>query len=502
MANVQGEQNIDEKDRLISGDFTSENIKKIFSESSDIVHRDIFIKDREELKVTLFYVDGMADQKMISDNIIFPLARSRWYEDCKTQQQAYDLSVNGGVETSSVKTVKNLKEAIDLMLVGMTILVFDKIKDGFVVNTIGFIDKRSISAASEENTYRSGKDSFVETLRTNTATLRKKIKSHNFVIEEDNVGRQANTHYAIAYMYNICNNEFITTLKERIAAIDQDKVMTIQDIYTNVVKEKYVPFPTAVITEKADVCCMSIMEGKIAVIIDELPYALLLPAVFGDFFQTASDYGENFLVTSFFRIIRYMCFFLGIVLPGFFIAVSLFHSEMIPYSLAIKIAASRTGVPFSILVEVLIMSFAFYVLLQASLQLSRAVGATISIVGGLVLGQAAITAGIVSPATIVVVATASICSMAVPNKEVNSALWLFQFLCIVLSAVFGLIGTVLTLFIIFFILAKLKPYGVPYLAPYATHKPLQLEDSIIKYPANLIKKRPLYLDPKNKRRAN
>lgn len=498
---AQDSQYPDEKDRLVSGEFTSETIKKLFSESSDIVSRDILIKNREDLKVTLFFVDGMADAKSISDNIVFPLARSRWYDNCATQQQAYDLSLHGGIEISSIKTVQNLKEAIELMLVGMTIVVFDKIKSGLVVNTIGFIDKRSISAATEENTYRSGKDSFVETLRSNTATLRKKIKSHNFVIEEDTMGKQSSTHYAIAYMYNICNEEFITTLKKRIAAINQGSVMTIQDIYTNVVKEKFVPFPTAIITEKPDVCCMSLMEGKIAVIIDELPYALLLPAVFGDFFQSTSDYGDNFLVASFFRIVRYMCFFLGMILPGFFVAITMFHPGMIPYSLAIKIAASRTGVPFSMIIEVLIMSFAFYVLLQASLQISRAIGATISIVGGLVLGQAAITAGIVSPATIVVVATAAICSMAVPNKEVNSALWLFQLLCTLLSSVFGLIGMVLTLTIVIFILAKLKPLGVPYLAPYATLKPLQLDDSIIKFPASLIKHRPLYLDPKNRRRA-
>ena len=499
--NNQNTTDIDDKDKLLSGDFTSENIKKIFAESTDIEQRDIFIKNREELKVTLFYVDGMADQKTISDNIVFPLARSRWFDHCLTQQQAYDLSINGGVEASSIKIVKSLKEAIELMLVGMTILVFDKIKNGFVVNTIGFIDKRSITTATEENTYRSGKDSFVETLRTNTATLRKKIKSHNFVIEEDTVGKQSSSRYVIAYMHNICNDEFVKALKQRIAEIDQDKVMTIQDIYTNVVKEKYVPFPTAIITEKPDVCCMSIMEGKIAVIVEELPYALLLPAVFGDFFQATADYGENFIVASFFRIIRYVCFLIGLTLPGFFVAVTMFHPGMIPYSLAIKIAASRTGVPFSMIIEVLIMSFAFYVLIQASMQISRAIGATISIVGGLVLGQAAITAGIVSPATIVVVATASICSMAVPNKEVNSALWLFQLVCTLFSAVLGLIGMVITLLIILFMLAKLKPLGVHYLAPYTTLRPLQLDDSIVKFPASLIKHRPLYLAPKNKRRV-
>lgn len=492
-------QNINDKDDLMSKELTSDNIKKIFAESSDVIYRDILIGNKANLKVTLFYVDGMINQRMIDDDIVSPLSTSKFFETCVSVPQAFSLSLNGVIEASSIMPTQSTKEAVQLMLFGLTILVFDKIKSALIINTIAF-EKRSISAATEENTYRSGKDSFVETLRMNTATLRKKIKSHNLVIEEKMIGKQTNTRYCIAYMHNICNESFISTVRKRMESINQDRVMTIRDVYTNVLKEKYTPFPAAIITEKPDSCCMSILEGRIAVIIDELPYSIVLPAVFGDFFQSTSDYSDNFLVTSFFRIIRYFCFFLSIVLPGFFVAVTTFHPEMIPYSLAIKIAASRTGVPFSMITEVLLMTLAFFILVQASLQISRAIGATISIVGGLVLGQAAITAGIVSPATIVVVATAAISSMAVPNKEVNSAIWLFQLLCTVLSSVLGLIGMVITLLIIFFILAKLKPLGVPYLSPYATGKPLQLEDSIIKFPDNLIKKRPLFLNPRNKRR--
>ncbi len=496
----QENENIRAKDALMQERLTSETIKKIFEESTDIVSRDVLIRNREELKVTLFYVDGMAQEKVIADNIIFPFSRSPWYECCDSQREAYTLSLNGAIEASSVKPAETVKEAVSLMLVGMTIIVFDKIEKALVVNTIG-LEKRGISTATEENTFRSGKDSFVETLRSNTATLRKKIKSPNLVIEEDSAGKQTNSRYCIAYMYNICNDKFVSEIKKRVEAIDQDRVMTIQDIYSNVVKERYVPFPTAVITEKPEVCCKSLLEGKIAVIVDELPYALLLPAVFGDFFQGTSDYGENFIVASFFRIVRYMSFFIGLLLPGFFVAITMFHPGMIPYDLTVKIAASRTGVPFSMVVEILLMTFAFFVLIQASMQISRAIGATVSIVGGLVLGQAAITAGIVSPAVIVVVAGASICSLAIPNKEVNTAMWLFQLVCTVLSAVFGLIGLILTLLIIFFILAKLKVLGVPYLAPYATLSPMQLDDSIIKFPESWIKNRPAYLNPKNKRRA-
>jgi spore germination protein KA len=496
---MNGAQNITDKDELLLKEITSENIKNLFKESSDVVNRDILIFNKSELKVTLFYVDGMTNMKVINDDIVYPLSTSKWYENCRTMQQAYTLSLNGAIETSTIKPAQSAKEAVQSILFGMSIVVFDALKSALIVNTIGF-EKRSVSPATEENTYRSGKDSFVETLRMNTAALRKKIKSHNLVLEENMVGKQTNTRYCLAYMHNICNEEFVNTVKSRIAAINQDKVMTIQDIYSNIVKEKYTPFPTAIITEKPDVCCQGLLEGRIAIIIDELPYSLILPAIFGDFFQASSDYSDNFILTSFFRIIRYICFFLSIIFPGFFVAVTTFHGAMIPYSLAIKIAASRAGVPFSMFIEVLLMSFAFYILVQASLQISRAIGATISIVGGLVLGQAAITAGIVSPATIVVVATAAISSMAIPNKEVNSVIWLFQLICTVLSSVFGLIGTAITLLLIFFMLARLKPLGVPYLSPFTSLKPLQLQDSIIKFPQNLIKNRPLFLDPKNRKR--
>ena len=244
--------------------------------------------------------------------------------------------------------------------------------------------KRSISPGSEESTFRSAKDSFVETLRVNTAMMRRKISSPHLVLEETTVGKQSNTRICIAYMRNICNNTFVKKIRSRIDKINQDKALSIKDIYMNIVKEKYTPFPMAVTTEKPDVCAMSLLDGKVALIIDELPYALVLPAVFGDFFQSAGDYSENFIITSLFRILRMACFLIAIALPGFYISVVTFHPEMIPYKLAISIAASRLGTPFSVVIEVLIMTFAFYVLIQASMQISKVIGGAISIVGGLV----------------------------------------------------------------------------------------------------------------------
>ena len=497
---MPGRKRYEEDTDSLHGSVTTDSIKQLpFSESDDIIYRDFYIKNQTTLKVTVIYIDGMANTKMIDDNIIFALSTSEWYDNCITLDQAYHLSLNGALDISSIKPTQSLEEAIGAIFVGKTILVFDQLKSALILDTIGF-EKRSITQATEENTYRSGKDSFVETLRTNTSILRKKIKSHNLCLEEVTIGKQSNTRICIAYMHNICNDLFVEQIKKNISRINQDKVMSIRDIYTNAVEEKFSLFPTAIVTEKPDVCCMSLLEGKIAVIIDEVPYSLLFPAVFGDLFQSSADYGQNYLIASFFRAIRYFCFFFSIILPGFFVAITTFHTEMIPYNLAISIAQSRTGTPFSMFTEILIMSFAFFILIQASLQISQSIGATISIVGGLVLGDAAIAAGIVSPAVIVVVATAAICSMAIPSKETNSAIWLFQLMCTLLSAILGLIGLIVGLLILIFMLAKLEPLGVPYLSPYVNRGSVQLEDSIIRFPNSLIKRRPMYLHPKNIRR--
>ena len=488
-----------DSDKLVSGPLTSENIEKIFAQSADVVFRNIFIMDRADLCVTVIYIDGMANTETINDNIICPLSGSSWYKDCTTPGQAMKHTLHGGIDVSSAGETKQLKEALGALFVGKTLLVFDTLKSAVIADTIGF-EKRSITPGSEESTFRSGKDSFVETLRVNTAMLRRKLKSPHLVLEETTVGKQSNTRVCVAYMRNICNDTFVRRITTQIEKINQDKALSLRDIYTNIIREKYTPFPMAVITEKPDSCAMSLLDGKIAIIIDELPYALILPAVFGDFFQSAGDYSENFIVTSLFRLLRMACFLIAITLPGFYISVVTFHPEMIPYKLALSIAASRLGTPFSVVIEVLIMTFAFYVLIQASMQISKVVGSAISIVGGLVLGEAAITAGIVSPAVIVVVATASISSMAVPNKDINRAIWLFQLACTLLSAVLGLIGLIFGFLLMLFSLAKLEPLGVPYLSPYTMKAPLQLGDSVIKLPANLLKKRPAYLMPKNKRR--
>ncbi len=489
-----------EDDGLKQLPLTSEELQKLFSSSADVVFRVVQLRSRVPLNVTLVYVDGLTDQKMIDDNVIRPLSGGV-FQACSTLAEAFKLSQDGALEVSVVTAASDMAIAVSALLSGKALLCFDKLQSILTLSTIKF-EKRTVDTATEEVPYRAAKESFVETLRINTALLRRKISSSSLVLEETTAGRQSNTRICIAYMRNICNESFITEVRKNIGEINQDCVASIQDITANVVRKKLPLFPIAVVTEKPEICARLLLEGRIAVIAAELPYAMIFPAVFNDFFQASGDYSVNFATMTFFRLLRYLCFILSITFPGFFISMVMYHPEMIPYDLAIRIAATRSGVPFSVFIEAIAMSFAFFALLQASLMIVQNVGGAVSIVGGLVLGQAAISAGLVSPAVIVIVAASSIFSLVVPLKELNMVGWISQFICTAFSALLGLLGLVIVLLTILFMLARLTPLGVPYLAPFAGTRHSQLSDTFIKAPENLIKDRPLFLSPKNRRRRS
>jgi spore germination protein KA len=230
---------------------------------------------------------------------------------------------------------------------------------------------------------------------------------------------------------------------------------------------------------------------------DGMPYAVMLPATIVDFFQMSGDYQANRALSSFIRIIRYTMFLVSIIVPAFYIAIIKFHNEMIPASLAKSIAIASAGMPFPITLEVFLMSSAFFALIQASLSMSKTFGGSISIVGGLVLGEAAITAKLISPAVIVIVATAAIASLASPNELIGTA-WLFQIFFIILSSSFGLFGVTSGLILFLIYIASLESLGVPFLAPFAGTKHLQLGDSLFRIPQHFLNNRPLYLQPKNR----
>jgi hypothetical protein len=446
-------------------EITTENIKAVFKDQDDVMYKVAFIRGEPELRADLVYVDGMADVSSINEDIIKPLNENPVFQRVNTQEEAYEAAVNGGIYHGSMVMLKDMEELVSTLLFGFTVVVFDGIKKAIAFETKGF-KYRSVTAAQEENTYKSPKDAFVENIRVNVSLIRQKIISRHLAVSELDVGTLSNTPCSILYMSNICNEEFVEIIKTRLKNMKQEDALSMQDVYESLVEHKYTMFPQAKSTESSSIVCSSLMEGKVAVLINGIPYALIFPMVFGDLFNSSFDYNINFALASFFRIMRYASFLFTLLLPGIYVAIAEFHPEMIPFALLNAIGAAKAGTPFNTVLEILIMSFTFYVLIQVSMQVPTSMGSAVSIVGGIVLGQAAVQAQLVSPGVIVVIAAASIAALAIPNKDANFAVWIWQGFITILTSVFGLYGLSAGFILFLYCLARLESLGVPYLSPY------------------------------------
>lgn len=478
---------------------TTENLKKVLGNSADIVIRQIFVYGNKRLPATVMFIDGLVSQDVISDFVLKPLSQSDLLKETSNEKDIIKRIMEGAVYYATAELTDQMKKAAQAIISGYALLIFDSQKKAITFETKGY-EKRSITNSTEESSFKGAKLAFVEELRMNTASMRLQIKSPNLTFEEMTIGEQTNTTVSLVYMRNICKEDFITRLKKRLEEITTDKVKFLTDISTYIIEHKYTIFPQVQYTEKPDAVSASLLEGKVALIIDGIPYAIVMPVVMNDLFQTPTDYSMNFILASLFRLLRYLLFFIALTLPGFYIALTKFHMEMIPQALAYAIAASKAETPFSISVEVIIMVLVFFSLIEASTRIPLAIGSTVSIVGGLILGDAAITAKLVSPGVIIVVAGAAIASMAIPNKDLNFATWLYMLINVLFSTVLGLFGLAIAILILLYHLSTLEVLGVPYLAPYAGGRKLQLGDSFIRLPQFLLKFRPYHLEPKDKRK--
>lgn len=474
----------------------TENIQSKFGDSKDICIRKVYVQENKSLEMELVFIDGLVDENKINEYLLKPLSQSDAFDESKTIEDVFNRINDGALYSSQTELMDNVDEIIYSVLCGNTALIFDSLNKAIIFSTIGY-DKRAVSPPIEESTFGSPKDSFVETIKTNSGLLRRRIKSPDLMAETMVLGKQSKTIIAMLYMKNICNDEFVKLVRERLNSIDQDRVINNVDIVPYLNKRKFTLFPLTKSTEKPDLAASSLLDGKVIVLMDGMPYAVMLPTTIVDFFQISGDYQVNRAIGSFIRIIRYTLFLVSTIVPAFYIAIIKFHNEMLPASLAKSIATASAGMPFPITLEVILMSFAFYALIQASLSMSKTFGGSISIVGGLVLGEAAITAKLISPAVIVIIATAAIASLASPNELIGTA-WLIQIFFIILSGFYGLFGVTSGLILFLAHIASLESLGVPYLAPFAGTKHLQLGDSILRIPQRFLNSRPLYLQPKNR----
>ncbi len=481
-----------------STEISSDNIRSMLGSNSDFTSRAFLIGDNPALPAYLAYIDGLVNSKLINDNVLKPLAQEKQFDTCKTATDAIALISMGIIYSSSIKIRTNLKDLISDILGGSIAIIFNDAKTAFTFEAKSDL-KRSISEPAAETVIKGSKDSFVEELRTNTALCRKKIKSPYLSVEEIIVGTQTRTTIAIVYMKNIASRKLVDEVKKRLEAFDISAALSPGIIEELLIDDKYSAFPQVQYTERPDRFCINIVEGRVGIMIESVPTTYIVPGTLLQFIQALDDYSFHFMVGSALRFLRFLAMFVTLVLPGFYITITTFHPEMIPTELTFSIVASREGVPFPMFVEVIILLLAFEFLVEAGLRLPKAIGQTVSIVGALVVGQAAVEAKLVSPATVIIVAITAIAGFTMPNQDFSNALRIWRFF-VILSSIIGIFGLTFGLIFLLYHWCKMETYGVPYLDPFVANEDEQLQDTLFRFPFSTMKKRPSSLNPINNKR--
>lgn len=485
-----------EEKLLLSLKSNIDYIKYIFSDCGDIVYREFFAG----CNMCLVYIDNITNSVAIEESILTNLMnRSDMHGD---GNEFIDRSLLEVVSVKDVKKIYTFQEVINAILSGDTVILCDEADSALQASTKGF-PTRGVGSVKTEVSVLGPKDAFNESIAVNIVLIRRRIKDTKLKLKRMKIGTGTKTDIAVMYMEGIVNNEILKNVEKSLENVDIDGVYDSGYIEQLIEKEFTSPFPQIQITERPDKTASSLMEGRIAVVVDNSPYVILLPAPLNEFFQSADDYYERWEIMSFIRFMRYVGAFLAISLPGLFIALAVYNPSVLPVSLALKIAGSRQNIPFPTAAEMLVMEIAFELLIEAGIRLPSPVSSTIGIAGGIIIGQAAVEAGIVSPMIIIISALTAICTYVIPNTSVTAGIRIFKYIIIFTSSFFGLFGFWIGILLLLIHLSSIKTFGIPYLYPFCSASEngySDLKDSIFRLPLFMIKKRPVYANKENRKK--
>ncbi|MFB7140698.1 spore germination protein [Gottfriedia sp. NPDC056225] len=449
------------------------NIKNEFSNVFDFKTRTITFNNKP---LCIAFIDTISNKDIINEKIIKILI------NIKQGQIMTDLPV------SNITTTTDFNEIRTALSSGNTILITDGSKEAFIVDTVSF-EVRSSDEPDNEKIITGSHDGFVESLSKNINYLRNRIRSSDFKIEMVQVG-EPGTNVAILYIDNIVNKDILNNVKNRINSIYLKNTLTPGKLEEFIEDKSYSPFPQLLETERPDRVVSNLNDGKIAVIVEGSPTVSVMPATFFMFFQTPDDYNGRVLIGTFLRLIRLFSFFICICLPAIYIAIVSFSYEILPYELVTTIKNSIEYVPFHPFVEAILMQLTLELLREASIRLPSPIAQTIGIVGGLVIGTAIVEANLVSNTMTVVLAITAVASFVVPVHEMSFSLRILSFPMMIVASLYGIVGIIFGLMLIFIHLVKLESFGSPYFSPLAPIRLKDLKDTIIRVPFWRMKSRP------------
>lgn len=470
-----------------------EKLKKETNNIKDIVYREKTVKKK---KLCIIYNEPLVSSDKISDFVI----RSLNNIDQLSTKNILD-SIENNIYNFKVTTIKSYEEMCEYIHRGFTAIILEDEVDIIILETKGNI-KRGITAPNTENSYRGPNDSFIEDYQTNMGLIKKRIKCNDLWIDNFNIGKYTDTMIGLVYINGVCKKNLVDKIKKQLEKINIDGIINSGVIKNLIEKENKNVFPTTITSERPDRICAGLLQGKIAIVVDNDPYVLLLPAVLNDFFKSIEDYSSKSFNATFTRIIRYIAFFIALFTPAIYIALITHNQEMIPTDLLINFTTQRSGVPFPAFFEAIFMMIAFEILRESDLRTPGFTGSSISIVGALILGDAAVAAGIVSPIMIIIIALTAISSLPFSEYELINCLRWYRILLMIGASFLGVIGVVVVFLYFMITIAALESYGKPYLLPFAPANFAGLKDSIIKFATKNKTKRPRYLSNNETREKN
>jgi spore germination protein KA len=492
---------------LLSGIF-SEDLQKIyqtFEKSSDVVVRTFRIGGNESIKAAIIYTDGLADSTAIQNFILESLMfdTTKWESEFHFPRNKIIQRIKNNIITvGDISDITDFESLNTAVLSGNTVILIDGFSEAISASTAGWED-RGVSEPATQTVVRGPRESFSENIRTNTALLRRKIKDSNLYCEQKQIGRVTKTNIAVMYIKGIVNDKVVEEVHHRLDKIDIGGILESGYIEELIQDNVYTPFPTIFNSERPDVIAGCLLEGRVAILVDGTPFVLVVPSLFIQNFQVAEDYYQRADIASLLRMLRIICFLIALLGPSFYIAVTTYHQEMLPTPLLISLAAQREGVPFPAFVEAVMMEVAFEILREAGIRMPRAVGQAVSIVGALVLGQAAVEAGVISASMVIVVSLTAIANFVFPAYNMAISIRMLRFGMMMLSASFGLYGITVGTLALLLHLNSLRSFGIPYMAPISPLIPDDLKDTIIRFPHWALFSRPRLINQKNiKRQAN
>ncbi|MFS0837096.1 spore germination protein [Paenibacillus sp. 1P03SA] len=447
----------------------------------------------EGTSAALVFFSSFADQEMIRSYLIKPLMTHTEQEEWIVDSESLAAYLTDKViQVSRITEEKVSARIIDELTMGETVLLVDGIAAAFLADTRK-IEKRSIEQPQTEQVIRGPREGFIEHLQTNLALIRYRLQTADFRVHTMHIGRVTKSKVALCYIQGITQPALIHEAKKRLSSIDTDSILDAGYIEQFIEDHPLSPFPQIQNTERPDKTVAALLEGKFVIMVDGSPFALIAPTVFSQFYQTVDDYTERFLIGSMIRLIRLVALLFSLVFPSLYVAVISFNPEVIPTDFAVAVAGSRAGVPYPAMVEVLLMEISMEVLREATIRLPQLIGGALSIVGVLVIGQAAVSAGFSSPITVVIIALTTVGSFATPAYNAAIALRMLRFPLIVLAGCFGLYGIMFGMILIINHLLSIRSFGVPYMSPITPFNAREWKDTLLRGPIWWMTDRPGHL---------